>query len=111
MSSHIFIVDDDPAIGRFSRIVLELEGFDVTAFTSPLNALQEIVDPARSNPAAIVLDLSMPELDGREFYRRARAAGFVGPVVIVSAYGAETAKQELGAQAALAKPFHPEPSH
>ena len=50
----------------------------------------------------------MPELDGREFYRRARDAGFVVPVVIVSAYGAETAKQELGAEAALAKPFHPE---
>ena len=38
MSFHIFIVDDDPAIGRFSCIALELEGFDVTAFTSPLNA-------------------------------------------------------------------------
>jgi DNA-binding response OmpR family regulator len=57
---------------------------------------------------AIVLDLSMPGMDGRDFYRRARNAGFRGPIVIISAFGSEDAKQELGADAALAKPFEPE---
>ena len=108
MSNHVFVVDDDAAIGRLSRVVLESEGMEVAAFTSSLEALQEVIDPASPNPIAIVLDLSMPEMDGREFYRQARSAGFAGPVVIVSAYGAKAAQQELGAEAALSKPFDPE---
>ena len=108
MSCHVFVVDDDPALGRLASMVLRLEGFEVAAFTSSTIALKEVIDPAAPNPVAIVLDLSMPEMDGREFYQRARHAGFVGPVVIVSAYGAEAAKQELGAEAALSKPFEPD---
>lgn len=108
MTEHIFVVDDDPAMGRLTSLALKSEGYVVTAFTSPQKALGEIVDPADPNPAVVILDLSMPEMNGREFYRRARAAGLEAPVLILSAYGADQAKEELGAQAALAKPFEPE---
>ena len=105
MSDHIFVLDDDPALVRLTSLALRAEGYRVAAFTSPAKALAEIVDPAEPNPLLVVLDLSMPEMDGREFYRRARAAGLTAPVLILSAYGALEAKEELGAQAALAKPF------
>ena len=108
MSSHVFVVDDDPAVGRLASLVLRLEGYEVATFTEATAALEEVIDPDAPNPVAIILDLSMPEMDGREFFQRAKSAGFGGPVIIVSAYGAEAAKRELGAEAALGKPFEPE---
>jgi DNA-binding response OmpR family regulator len=105
MSNHIFVVDDDPAMGRLTTLALKSEGYEVAAFTSPREALEEVVDPGAPNPSMVILDLSMPEMDGREFYRRARAAGLVAPVLILSAYGAADARKELGAEASLAKPF------
>jgi len=105
MSSHIFVVDDDQAMGRLTTLALKSEGYDVVAFTSPVKALAEVVDQDTPNPSVVILDLSMPEMDGREFYRRARAAGLKAPVLILSADGAVDAQKELGAEAALAKPF------
>lgn len=105
MSSHIFVVDDDAALGRLTTLALKAEGYEVAAFTSAREALAEVLDGDVPNPSVIILDLSMPEMDGREFYRRARDAGLEAPVVILSAYGAADAKKELGAEAALAKPF------
>jgi DNA-binding response OmpR family regulator len=108
MSSHIFVVDDDSAMGRLTSLALKSEGYEVAAFTSPSEALAEVIDPGAPNPSLVILDLSMPEMDGREFYRRARAAGLTAPVLILSAYGAADARKELGAEAALAKPFDTE---
>jgi DNA-binding response OmpR family regulator len=108
MSSHIFIVDDDAALGRLSRAILQLEGFEVEAFTSSIEALAKLEDNAYANPAAIVLDLNMPELNGWDFYHQAREVGYTGPVLIASAYGARSAQRKLGAEAAIDKPFQPE---
>lgn len=82
MSNHVFVVDDDAALGRVTCLALKSEGYEVVAFTSPLEALAEVVDPGAPNPSMVILDLSMPEMDGREFYRRARAAGLTAPVLI-----------------------------
>ena len=108
MSNHLYVVDDDPAIGRLSRMILQSEGFKVEAFTSPLEAFANLADRSLPDPAAIILDLNMPDMDGWEFYRRAREVGCDSPVLILSAFGAKAAKSELGADAALAKPFEPD---
>ncbi len=89
-------------------MVLKLDGYIVEPFESPQEALRCLSDTSCEDPAAIVLDLNMPELDGREFYRRARAMGYHHPVLILSAYDAFAARDELGADAALAKPFSPD---
>jgi len=49
----------------------------------------------------------MPAMDGRSFYAAARDAGYDGPIVICSAYGARDASLELGADGAITKPFDP----
>jgi len=103
VTNHIFAVDDDASMLRLIALYLKTEGFEVAAFRSPVDALREIVDPEAPNPTAVVLDLNMPEMDGREFYRRAREAGLTTPVLILSAFGAETARQELGADAAMSE--------
>ena len=53
----------------------------------------------------VVLDLQMPVMDGRAFYHEMRVLGYEQPVVILSAYGAEKARAELNAQAAIQKSF------
>ena len=107
MSNHVYVVDDDPAVSRLSRLVLQAEGFEVESFNSSLQAFSNLADSSITNPAAIVLDLNMPDMDGREFFRRAREVGYANPVLILSAYGAQAAMEELGADAAVAKPFDP----
>jgi DNA-binding response OmpR family regulator len=107
MSNQVLIVDDDPELLRSATHTLSALGYDVSAFRSAEEALAEIADPESSNPAAVLLDLQMPEMDGREFYRLARLAGLLSPVIILSTHGAAAASTELGADAALTKPFAP----
>jgi len=103
--SHILVVDDDPSLIRFVSLVLRSEGYEVKTASSGKLALEQI---AAESPSLIVLDLRMPEMDGREVYRRARDAGYSGPFVICSAYGAQAARSELGAEESIDKPFDPE---
>ncbi|MBF6600539.1 MAG: response regulator [Dehalococcoidia bacterium] len=103
--AHVLIVDDDPSILRMLRIVFLGDGFEVTTATNgqeALNAVQERM------PGVIVLDLEMPIMDGREFFRELRARGHAVPVLILSAYGAERARLELKAEAFVSKPFEPD---
>jgi DNA-binding response OmpR family regulator len=102
----VLVVDDDKGLLSLLRISLRFTGLDVAAFDEPDSALDWL---SRNNaPSAVVLDLRMPSMDGREFYRRLRTLGVTSPVVIASAYGAEYARTELGAEAAISKPFNPD---
>jgi len=81
-----------------------------------LSADGHSVEPAENGMAAVKLfdtqpydlvvsDLQMPQMDGRQMYRELRARGYEMPVMVVSAYGADRACDELRAQGALSKPF------
>jgi CheY-like chemotaxis protein len=100
----VLVVDDDAAIARLVRLALRAAGFDAITAVNGAEALERLEDRAAD---LIVLDLEMPVMGGREFYRRLRATGARVPVVILSAYGAERARTELGAEAAVQKPFEP----
>jgi len=78
----VLLVDDDPAIRRALSAGLELEGFRVIAASGGRAALAaaEQVDPA-----TILLDLSMPDLDGLEVLKRLRSGGNDVPVCVLSA--------------------------
>jgi len=65
----ILIVDDDPAITTLLKMSFELEGHVVMTAASGAEAL----DLARQiHPAAMVVDVMMPEMDGLELVRRLR---------------------------------------
>ncbi len=102
--ARILLVDDDPAVLRLVSLVLRTEGLAVDTATDGNEAMRAL---RLERPDLIVLDLSMPVMDGRTFYRRARAAGYTGPMIVCSAYGAVEAGRELGAEAAIDKPFEP----
>lgn len=101
----ILVIDDDPAVVRLVSLILASEGYKVRRAESGSAGLEAL---QAGDPSLIVLDLQMPGIDGRAFYRLAREAGYGGPVLILSAYGAHQAKDELGAEASLAKPFEPD---
>jgi len=98
----VLVVEDDAGIARLTKMVLQDEGFEVVTATDGAEALLavEVVEPD-----VVVLDLQLPVMDGRSFFRALRASGRCTPVLIVSAAGSQRARVELGAEDALDKPF------
>ena len=103
----ILVVDDDPGVLTLIRTIFRTEGWSVDTARNGREAIEQL-EHRTAEPDVIVLDLMMPEIDGREFYRLARDKGVRSRVVILSAYGSEVARKELGAEDSLAKPFEPE---
>ena len=101
----ILVADDDAAVRESLERELRLEGFSVITVPGGRAALEEV---ARSRPAAIVLDVVMPDLNGRAVCARLRADGVRTPVLILSARD-EVADRVAGLQAGaddyLVKPF------
>jgi DNA-binding response OmpR family regulator len=78
----VLLVDDDAGIRRTVGEGLELEGFRVVPASGGRAALAAAESVA---PAVVLLDLTMPDLDGLEVLRRLRAAGDDVPVCVLSA--------------------------
>jgi CheY-like chemotaxis protein len=102
---NVLVVDDDPGIRSLLGMTLASDGANVHMAEHGQAALELV----RKTDAChlIVLDLQMPVMDGRTFFRALRALPCATPVLIMSALGAEKARQELGAEAAIDKPFDP----
>jgi len=64
----ILIVDDDPLMLRYTRNLLECEGYDVYPVNSGAEALERLQSAAL--PDVILLDMMMPEMDGIETLSR-----------------------------------------
>lgn len=98
------VVDDDPAIVRFIRRNLELEGFQVVVSSDGPTALDQFED---ETPDLVILDIGIPEMDGLEVCRHLRANSDV-PIIIVTSRGRDEdviQGLEAGADDYLGKPF------
>jgi len=102
--SKVLVVDDDTTLRRLTRLILRQEGYDVVEAGQAEEAIDRFDE---LNPSLVVLDLNMPGMGGEAFFKQVRAMGYDGPVLILSAYGAEEARRRLQADDALAKPFDP----
>ena len=102
----VLVVEDDPSVAEVVARYLERDGFMVTRASDGREALGRAV---AETPDLVVLDLSLPGVDGLEVLRRLRALGPV-PVVILTARGEEIDRiqgLELGADDYVVKPFSP----
>jgi CheY-like chemotaxis protein len=79
----VLLVDDDATILRLLEVNFRLEGFDTMTASCGLDALAL----AAEHPDAIVLDVTLPDIDGHDVYERLRADAGLGriPVVFLSA--------------------------
>jgi two-component system KDP operon response regulator KdpE len=100
----ILVIDDEPQIHRFLTPALEAAGFEPIRADTAATGLQEI---ARRSPDAVILDLGLPDMDGKEALAKARTF-YAGPILILSARDRETEKidaLDLGADDYVEKPF------
>ena len=106
MAEDILIVDDDTRLSAMLSDYLSGNGFAVRRAATALAGIDEI---RRNPPAAIILDVMLPDIDGFEACRRIRAFCDV-PILMLTAKGEETDRivgLELGADDYLPKPFSP----
>lgn len=108
-SATVLVVEDDPKIGSLATTILESEGYQVRFAEDGLIGLQLFQeDPLQFD--VILLDLTMPRMDGREFLVRVRELCPNMPIVLMSGYSTHeiSAKsEEWGTGLFLQKPFEP----
>jgi two-component system, OmpR family, KDP operon response regulator KdpE len=100
----ILVVDDEPQIQRFLKPSLTAAGFEVIAAVNGVEALKAAATQA---PDAILLDLGLPDMDGKDVIAELRRWSKV-PIVVLSARDRETEKiaaLDLGADDYVNKPF------
>ena len=103
----ILLVDDEPNIVQLARMYLERSGYRVEAVSDGMAALEAT---RRLNPALVILDLMLPELDGLEVCRRLRAEEHSAAILMLTARDEAIDKilgLEIGADDYLTKPFNP----
>jgi DNA-binding response OmpR family regulator len=105
----VVVAEDDEDILMLVRASLSGAGYEVAVARDGAAALALLLD---RRPAAAVLDIAMPELDGLEVLTRARAEPATAelPIVLLSARAQESdvaRGYELGASRYVRKPFSP----
>ena len=100
----ILVADDDPAIRKIVGRVLELNDFSVVTCVNGAEALRVF---AEEEPALVILDVKMPEVDGLTVCQQIRAESSL-PIIMLTGIDDESqaaAALELGADDYIRKPF------
>jgi two-component system KDP operon response regulator KdpE len=100
----VLIVEDEEQLSRMLRAMLAQEGYAITTVNTGLAALEQLV---RHEFGVVLLDLGLPDMDGKEVIRQARAIT-AAPILVISARDSGMEKVmalDLGANDYVAKPF------
>lgn len=100
----VLIIDDEPPIRKLLRMGLTTQGYEILEAPNGKTALEKLVE----EPAVIILDLGLPDVQGHELLRTIRARNESVPIVVLSSRGDEAGKVQaldLGADDYLTKPF------
>jgi len=105
-SQAIMVVEDEASIASFVALYLKNAGYTVKAVANGTDALAQV---EAEQPALIVLDLMLPDMDGIEVCRRIRQRRDV-PILMLTARDEDIDKiigLEVGADDYMTKPFNP----
>jgi two-component system KDP operon response regulator KdpE len=103
--TRVLVIDDEAAILRFLKPALEANSFEMSSAGTVAEAIKRI---AAESPDIVLLDLGLPDGDGKDVIKRAREWSDV-PIIVLSARERETEKIEsldLGADDYVNKPFN-----
>ncbi len=101
----VLVVEDDPAIARLLEVELGEAGYGVELAATGAQGLAAI---ERDEPAVVVLDVRLPDVDGLSVCRQARRSGHGMPILMLTALdrvGDRVLGLDAGADDYLAKPF------
>ncbi len=99
----ILVVDDDPDLREFLRLMLTSLGFEVT---SAANGQEALDDMEGHDPDLILLDMKMPVMNGWEFCRALEGRDTHPPIVVLTAAPDPAGRAaEVHADGWLGKPF------
>jgi two-component system KDP operon response regulator KdpE len=100
----VLVIDDEPPIRKLLRMGLSTQGYEILEASNGKTALELLAQ----NPALIVLDLGLPDIQGHDLLRMIRGRNDAVPIVVLSSRGDEAGKVQaldLGADDYLTKPF------
>jgi two-component system, OmpR family, KDP operon response regulator KdpE len=100
----VLVIDDEPPIRKLLRMGLSTQGYDILEASNGKLALEKLAE----QPALIILDLGLPDIQGHDLLRMIRARNEAVPIVVLSSRGDEAGKVQaldLGADDYLTKPF------
>ncbi|HLJ80398.1 MAG TPA: chemotaxis protein CheW, partial [Ktedonobacterales bacterium] len=109
-NSYVLVVDDSPSVRRVVGNMLKANGWEVQAARDGVEALDLI---ARQMPAAVLLDIEMPRMDGYELMATVRSQEQYRylPLIVLTSRAATKHQQralQLGADAYVVKPYQDE---
>ncbi len=99
----VLVIDDEPAIRRLLKTSLSAEGYEVVEAATGGEGWTAY---GKAKPDVVLLDLGLPDIDGKELIRRIRNAGLT-PILVLSIRSDEHGKVEaldLGADDYVTKP-------
>jgi FixJ family two-component response regulator len=102
----VFVIDDDPGVGRALGRLLKAAGFRALVFASAEEFLQQ---PLADVPACAIVDVYLPGLDGLDLQRSLAARDASLPIVFITGHGdipMTVRAMKAGAVDFLAKPFN-----
>lgn len=90
----ISIIEDDQLIAQMYRMKLEAEGYDVDVAESGMNGIEMV---AQKKPDLILLDYSLPDIDGSAVLREIRGNGSAAetPVIVLTNMDSQAVSDEL----------------
>ncbi len=88
----IAIVEDEPTVAEALSDLLDARGYEVEVYNCPMRALRALT---LERFDGLLLDYRMPNLNGRQFFEKARRRGITIPTVLVSGFVDETRLTEM----------------
>jgi twitching motility two-component system response regulator PilG len=112
-SAHVMVVDDSATIRKILETCLRRQGYSVDSFPDGVEALRWLVESQHAVPDLIILDVTLPKMDGYEVARRLKAKPYLGNTVIIMLTHHDGVIDKLkgrlaGANDYLTKPFKTE---
>ena len=101
----VSVVDDDEAVRRTTKLLVESFGYTAATFASVQDYLKSGL---LHDTSCLILDVRMPAMDGLQIPNRLAAEGYRTPIVFITAHDDKESRNramQAGAIAFLCKPF------